>query len=239
MEAIDGVAITERLPADYRESDATGRVGQRLVEALAALHAVDWRAAGLEDFGRPEGFLDRQVERWSSQLERYRVRELRYHGELGEWLRENRPEPPPPTIMHGDFHADNALISATEPVEVRAIIDWEMATIGDPLLDLGIFLAFWGDERPSHPAMPRVQGFSRAAGAPSRRQLADHYTALTGRSVEAIDWYMVLAFWKLATIVEGAYAQFLAGELRSDYARELEQEVPRLLHEAAGFAGIS
>jgi aminoglycoside phosphotransferase (APT) family kinase protein len=166
------------------------------------------------------------------------VRSLPRFDAVGDWLEANRPEEIAPAILHGDFHADNCLLSAAEPVRVTAIIDWEMATIGDPLLDLGLLLAFWGSDRPEAPAMPRVQAFSRVDGAPSRGELAARYAERSGRSVAALHWYMALAFFKLAAIVEGAYAQYLDGRLTSSYAQALGDDVPRLLDEAAGFAGL-
>jgi aminoglycoside phosphotransferase (APT) family kinase protein len=239
MEAVNGVALTDELPAGYPEPAAAARaIGEAVVDALARLHSAPWREIGLADFGRPENFIARQVPRWSGQLDRYRVRELPYFDEIARWLEANRPPDGEPGIMHGDFHLDNCLVTRAEPIRVAAIIDWEMATIGDPLLDLGLFLAFWGPDRPDEPAMPRVQAVSRVAGAPSREELAERYARLSGRSVEHLPWYMTLAFWKLAAIVEGAYAQYLAGTLTTDYARRLEHDVPRLLTEAAGFAGI-
>ncbi|MCU1676517.1 MAG: aminoglycoside phosphotransferase [Frankiales bacterium] len=239
MEAVPGVALTTELPASWVGGPSTTRgMGEAIVDGMARLHSADWRAAGLDGFGRPDGFLDRQVGRWGRQLERYRVRELPFHAELGEWLAANQPPDGEPGILHGDFHIDNCLLTVSEPTSVAAIIDWEMATIGDPLLDLGLFLAFWGDERPAVPAMKKVQAVSRGGGAPPRAELAARYAERSGRSVEHLDWYMTLAFWKLATIVEGAYAQYLAGSLISPYARDLEHDVPGLLREAAGFAGL-
>jgi aminoglycoside phosphotransferase (APT) family kinase protein len=237
MERIDGVALTTGLPEGF-DGDA-GAVGEAVVTALAALHGVDWREAGLEGFGSPDGFLERQVPRWRRQYERYAVRELRLFEPVACWLEENLPASFEPGIMHGDFHADNCLVSTTAPVRVQAIIDFEMTTIGDPLLDLGLLLAFWGDERPAPPAMPRVQGFSRGVGAPTRQQLATVYARESGRSIEHLSFYMVLALWKLAAIVEGAYAHHLHGNLDNRYARELEHDVPALLAEAAQIADIT
>jgi aminoglycoside phosphotransferase (APT) family kinase protein len=118
------------------------------------------------------------------------------------------------------------------------VIDWEMATIGDPLLDLGLMLAFWGTERSEQIAMPKGQAFSRAPGVPGRDYLARRYEALTGRSTSHLEYYMVLALWKLAAIVEAAYGQYLAGSTGDLYARELERDVPSLLEEAAEIAGL-
>ena len=240
MERIDGVSLTDALPDGCPATAATMTgLGEAAVDALARLHSVDWAAAGLEGFGRPDGFLERQVGRWRAQYERYAVRDLPRFGQLAEWLGAHTPATMRPGILHGDFHLDNCLYALTPAIGVAAIIDWEMATIGDPLLDLGLLLAFWGDDRPAAPAMPKVQGVSRLAPAPSRAALAERYAAASGRSIADLDFYLALAFWKLAAIVEGAYANHLAGELDTPYARALEHDVPALLEEAAGFAKLS
>lgn len=239
MEAVDGDAITTELPDGYPAgADGLRAVGFAATDAMAALHSAPWEEIGLGDFGRPGDFLERQVARWSGQLERYRLRPLPQFDALSAWLEQHRPPTGRPGILHGDFHLDNLLLTPGPPVRAAAIIDWEMATIGDPLIDLGLFLAFWGTDRPDPPAMPHVQGVSRAAGSPSRRELAERYAERSGRSIEHIDWYMALAFWKLAAIVEGAYAQYVHGQLDTPYAARLEHDVPRLLDEAAGFAGL-
>jgi aminoglycoside phosphotransferase (APT) family kinase protein len=167
------------------------------------------------------------------------VREIPSFDAVAEWLDAHRPPDGEPAVLHSDFRIDNCLMDPAAPSRVAAIIDWEMATIGDPLLDLGSFLGFWGDDRPDPPAMPLLQGATRVAGAPSRAELADRYSAATGRSVEHLEYYMALAFWKLAAIIEGAYAHHVAGRLDSQYARDLERGVPGLVAEAARFAGIA
>jgi aminoglycoside phosphotransferase (APT) family kinase protein len=232
MDFVDGVALTDRLPDSY-PSDVRG-AGYAVVDALATLHRAPWRELGLEGFGKPDGFLERQVGRWRSQFERYRVRELPLFDQLADWLEANRPEESHAAIMHGDFHTDNCLISRERPV-VTAILDWEMATIGDPLIDLGLLLGFWGPQRPATPAMPHVQEFSRVAGAPSRDELAERYAERSGISIERLGYYLTLAFWKLAAIVEGAYAHYLSGDVDDDYSRDLAENVPRLLQEASEF----
>ncbi len=240
MEAVDGHSLTTELPPGYAPDAATAsRIGEATIDALAALHSVDWRARGLEGFGRPDGFLDRQVPRWSTQLERYRHRELPHFDELATWLSEHLPPAGEPGILHGDFHLDNVLLTPAPEIRAAAIIDWEMATIGDPLLDLGLFLAFWGPDRPDRPALAKVQAVTRVPGVVSRRALAERYAARSGRSVEHLDWYLAFGFWKLAAIIEGAYAQYVDGRLTSDYAAGLEHDVPALLREAAAFARIA
>ena len=184
MEAIDGVSLTEELPAGLPSAGSElGGHRHQVVDALARVHLVDWVDAGLGGFGRPDGFLERQVPRWRSQRERNRTRELPYFDEVGCWLEAHVPPAQPPAVLHGDFHLDNCLMSTGRPIRLRAVIDWEMATIGDPLVDLGLFLAFWGTDRPASPATPRIQAVSRVAGSPSRGELAAGYGAITGRSV--------------------------------------------------------
>lgn len=231
MEHVDGHSITTELPAAYADAAVAGAIGGELVEALAQLEAIDWKGAGLEDFGKPANFLDRQVPRWRRQLEQYRVRDLPRFDEVAEWLQDNQPDGQDPAIIHGDFHLDNCLLSPDSP-QLAAVIDWELSTIGDPLLDLGLFLAFWGP-RPTEPcAMPQIQAVSRHYPVPDRMVLAARYGEQTGRAVDALPYYCALALWKLAAIVEGAYAQFLRGEVVSAYTAALERDVPLLLEEA-------
>jgi aminoglycoside phosphotransferase (APT) family kinase protein len=245
MEMItDAVPLTDTLPEPYGDDTAAtlASIGDEAVDALAELHTVDWRAAGLHDFGRPENFLERQVPRWRRQYESYQCRELPRFAQVAAWLESHRPHDQPPdqfpAILHGDMHLDNSLYDAHRPL-LRAIVDWEMATIGDPLLDLGLLLGFWGP-RPIDPcAIPEVQAITRTPAAPTRAHLTERYAQSTGRDVQHIDWYIALALWKLAAIVEGAYAQHLDGRLRTPYTQRLEHDVPLLLEEAAHHAGIA
>ncbi|MDQ0382293.1 phosphotransferase family protein [Amycolatopsis thermophila] len=234
----DAVSVTGELPAAYAgQEDAVIRLADAMVDALAAVHLLDWQAVGLDGFGRPEGFLARQVPRWHRQWTAIARRPLPAMDEVAEWLEGNRPPGSPPALLHGDFHLDNCLVSVREP-RLRAVIDWEMATIGDPLLDLGLLLAFWGPRPIARPAMPAIQAVSRTPGAPGRDHLLARYEAATGRPAEHIEYYQCLAFFKLATIVEAAWSQHLAGELDTPYARALEHDVPALLEEAATLAGL-
>lgn len=232
MEWIDGISLTEALPDSYGP-DATNRIGEQLVHALAQLHAVDWIEAGLHGFGRPEGYLVRQIDRLEARYERQRVRPLPDAALLTGWLREHLPASPEPTVIHGDYHLDNTLFDPTRP-QLRVVIDFELSTIGDPLTDLGLLLAFWG-ERTQPIALTHIQKVSRS-GAPSRQELAEHYAAATGRSIDDLNWYLAYAFWRLAAIIEGAYAQVIRGDANSEYARALENDVPALLAEARSFA---
>ena len=233
MECSPGDALTDTWPAQWPRHAGIGDVGRAAIDALAALHRVDVDVAGLADFGRPAHYLQRQVARWRAQAAENAVRDLPHFDEIGHWLDVHRPDEAAPALLHGDFHLDNCLVVAEPAVRVSAIIDWELSTIGDPLVDLGLLLAFWGPQRSAPIAMPAVQAVTRSREAPTRRELADHYTELTGRSTEALTFYMVLALFKLAAIVEGAYARFARGLDDSPWSRSLGEDVPRLLAEAA------
>lgn len=222
----DALSITTKLPDAYT---AMTEVADGLVDALAEIHLLDWQNAGLAGFGRPERFLQRQVQRWFRQWESIARRPLPAMAKVAGWLEHNRPPDRPPALLHGDFHLDNCLFSAHEP-KLLAVIDWEMATIGDPLLDLGLMLAFWGERE--NPAMPAVQAVSRRPDTPGREHLLARYEDAVGQRIQHVNYYRCLAFFKLAAIVEAAWSQFLTGALTSEYAAALEHDVPRLLDEA-------
>jgi aminoglycoside phosphotransferase (APT) family kinase protein len=234
----DSVSLHDVLPEAYEPGAASLEpLGHALVDVLVQVQAVDWRAAGLEGFGRPDGFLERQVPRWEAQYRKHQVRDLADFDRVTAWLAASLPAEQPGAIMHGDFHLDNCLFSAQRP-ELLAVVDWEMATIGDPLVDLGLCLAFWGPRLVEPLAMPRVQGVSREPGAPTREALAGRYAAASGRDLTHVRWYQAFALWKLAVVIEPAYGQHVRGELDTPYSAALEHDVPALFAEAAAVAGL-
>jgi len=234
----DAVSLLDELPPGYPSgAEALRPLGYGLVEALADLQAVDWVAAGLTGFGRPDGFLERQVPRWASQYRRNQVRELPSFDRVTQWLGDHLPSPQAPAILHGDYHLDNCLFSAQRP-ELLAVVDWEMASVGDPLVDLGLCTALWGGRLVEEPAMPRIQAVSRQPGGPAREELVQCYAARTGRDLSQIAWYQAFALWKLAVVIEPAWGQHVRGELRTPYTAALERDVPMLFDEAARFAGL-
>jgi aminoglycoside phosphotransferase (APT) family kinase protein len=233
VECIDGVAVTDTLPEAYADDpDAPTRLGEELVDQLIAIHTLDLEGCGLVAMGRPENFLERQIRRWLKVRSKARVRDLPAIGKLGQWLLDNAPPDTPPALVHGDYHLDNTLVSRVDP-EILAVIDWEMATVGDPYTDLGLALMFWGARRTAEPpAFAQLQAISRGAGTIERRALALRWSRGTGRDLDHLDYYMAFAFWRLAAIVEGAYCLYREGKVDSAYARELEYNVPALLAEA-------
>jgi len=173
----------------------------QLIEGAAKLGRVDWKAQGLEGFGKPEGFHDRQVDRWLSFLKSYQVRELPGLDEAADWLRANRPAHFTPGIMHGDYQFANVMYAHGAPARLAAIVDWEMTTIGDPLLDVGWALLGYDGEH------PKDQGFYLPmAGMPTRSELLAHYEKVSGLSTENIHYYLVLANFKLGIVLEKTYA---------------------------------
>ncbi len=182
-----------------------------LVGGAAKLGRVDWRAQGLDGFGRPAGFHERQVDRWLNFLSAYQVRELPGLDVAADWLRQNQPAHYAPGIMHGDYQFANVMYANGGPARLAAIVDWEMTTIGDPLLDLGWCLLGYDGEEPS------TDGFYLdMAGMPSRSELLEHYEKISGRSTEHIDYYLVLANWKLGIMLEKTYAASLAPDSKVD-----------------------
>lgn len=214
MESIDGFNPTVALP-DLHAGDPAMRhaMGLSVVDAVAALGAVDHEAAGLSDLGKPEGFLERQVPRWQSELNSY-SRHEGYPGpdipglaEVATWLEANRPGTFRPGLSHGDYHLANVLIRPDGP-EVAAIVDWEMCTLGDPLLDLGWLLATWPAE-----ADGMISGaIGTAGGLPSRDELVARYAERTTRDLSAVTWYEVMACYKLGIVLEGTHARAFAGK---------------------------
>lgn len=234
VEHVDGVAISTTLPAAYPPGPATLRaLGEELVDALAAVHTVDWRALGIEPPNAPEDYVAKQIRRWLKARAADSVRELPLVAELGAWLEARLPPPPPPTVMHGDFHLDNTLFRREVP-RLAAVIDWELASIGNPYADLALMLAFWGSRAVEPPGFAFVQRVTRdtIAGV-DRETLALRWSRRTGLGLDDFGFYRVFALWRLASIVEGAYVLFRRGKVADDYSRRLEHDVPALLEEAA------
>lgn len=230
---VDGVTITDTLPKAYAAgSESVNRLGEDLVQSLAAIHSLPWRDIGLADFGRPENFLKRQIERWRAAREQDSVRDLPVIAALADWLLDNLPPDSPGALTHNDYHLDNTLARADVP-GIAAIIDWELATIGDPLADVALLLMFWGNKRvASPPAFAHIQAVSRRDGVCSRADLAALWTRETGIDTGNLDFYLAYAFWRLAVIVEGAYILYRRGKVDNAYVRGLEYDVPALLLEA-------
>ncbi len=212
MELIDGSPVIRHVPEAWALSPAMhGQALEELIDALAAIHAVDWRACGLGDLAPSAEFLPRQVGRWLSQLDSYGGRDLPVARSLGDWLEAHRPPAQPDALCHGDYKLDNVLFASTLPPRLLAVVDWEMASIGDPLVDLAWALIFHpGPEGTLRLGMATEPRFA-VEHLPDRAALIDRYATRSGADLGAIGWYDVFARWKLAIVLEGSYAKFVRG----------------------------
>ncbi|MDX6623355.1 MAG: hypothetical protein QOE75_1287, partial [Solirubrobacterales bacterium] len=182
-------------------------------------------------FGRPDGYLARQIKRFGGLLETNATRPLPELEQVSEWLGANLPDSPAPTVVHGDYRLGNVMFAPREP-RLVAILDWEMATIGDPLADVGYMTATWSASADPANAVSDLSPVTRRPGFPGRDDLARRYAERSGRSVDALHWYQVLALWKAAIFLEGNYKRFVAGTTADPYYAELEQGVPALARAA-------
>ncbi len=195
-------------PAPFdTDLDARYGLGIQLVDGIARLARIDWRSRGLEGFGKPDGFHDRQVDRWLAHLGAVQFREIPGLEVTADWLRSHKPSHWEPGIIHGDYQFANVMFSHGAPARLAAMVDWEMSTVGDPLLDLGWVMMGWSD-----PGEDRTKGYVDATGLPSRNEVLDHYATVSGRNVDEIDYYVILARFKLAIVLEAGYARVVAGE---------------------------
>ncbi|GHO85325.1 phosphotransferase family protein [Dictyobacter formicarum] len=230
MERIPGLAIRDKLPPAFvSDVQARAGIGEALIDALAELHLVDWRSVGLESFGKPQGYLVRQLRRWTGQLDASRTRDIPDLDAVTLWLQQHLPESSHATIVHGDYRLDNALLASEPPARVLAIVDWEMATLGDPLADVGYLLSFWREA--SDPSFSLGDASWEITGQPgfsTRAALVQRYMERTQRKVEHIDFYIALAIWKLAILLEGSYKRYLSGTTDDPFFPMLERGVPAL-----------
>jgi aminoglycoside phosphotransferase (APT) family kinase protein len=236
MERVEGDVITRELPPALDSEDERRRLGEELVDALVEIHAVDWEACGLEGYGKPTGYLDRQLRRFGGLWEHNKTRELRVLDDLSVWLAEHKPESGPATIVHGDYRLGNVMFAPGTPARLNAIFDWELATIGDPLADVGYLVATWAQPGDPENAISALGGLTRRAGFPTREQLIERYEAGSGRSMSDVRWYMTLALWKSAVFLEGSYKRRLAGTTEDPWFDLLETGVPEVAERAWGIA---
>ena len=212
MERRHGVVVRHDEPLALQEPEMRRRVGGALVDALADLHAIDVDAAGLSHLGKPAGFVERQVKGWTDRWQRSKTSELPEMEYLAQWLAANlRPGAPRPAIVHGDFKLDNLMLAADQLDRIVAVFDWEMSALGDPLVDLGILLAYWMPTAPSTQRDALTTVTSRP-GWFTRDEVIERYAARTGRDVRNIGYYEVFALFKIAVVIQQIYYRFVVGQ---------------------------
>jgi aminoglycoside phosphotransferase (APT) family kinase protein len=236
MEPIDGFSATTGLPPLHAADPSVRRaMGFALVDGAATLGRVDYRAVGLDGFGKPDNYLGRQVERWRLQLDRYGRFEgwpgpagLPGEAVIAEFLDKHRPASFEPGILHGDYSIGNVMYRMDSP-ELAAIVDWELATLGDPLVDLGWLLATWRRVPPVELPVLQVEPWD---GFPEPEELVARYARNSDRDLSAIDWYMVLACYRLGIILEGTFARACAGLDPVETGRALHDTSTKLFRRA-------
>lgn len=230
-ELVEGFTPELPLPDQFSDPDAHRAMACELVDTLAKIGRLDWRGAGLEGFGKPDGYLDRQVDRWLGQLATYRVRHIPYLDEVAAWLRDHKPPMDEPALMHGDYQFRNVMYANDAPGRIAAVIDWELSTIGDPMVDLGWMLIRWfeaGEHAPEHSR--GTTELTALDGMLTRSELAQRYAERTGRDISHVDYYQTLALFKLAIIMESRTGQ-AGGDTRNAL-------VPDMVARAAAIAGL-
>ncbi len=226
---VSGTAITDTLPSAYPDSISTrDALGHALIDALASVHAITPVLAELGDIDKARTFVLRQIERWRAVRSARAVRDLPLIETLGAWLAANAPEPEAVRIVHCDYHLDNVLMDPAEP-QVRAILDWEMATLADPMVDVGLVTAMWNRDETLPLGFAFIQRMSNVAGVVEGRALAQRWAQTTRLSIDHLGYFQAFALWRLAAIVEGAYVLFREGQVDGPYERGLEHDVPALL----------
>jgi aminoglycoside phosphotransferase (APT) family kinase protein len=232
MERVEGHVVTSAVPAPLDAPEERRRMGEELVDALVEVHAADWRAAGLEGFGKPAGYLERQLRRFSGLWEHNRTRELPAVEHVGTWLRDHLPESGEATVVHGDFRLGNVMFAPGAPARITAIFDWEMATIGDPLADLGYLCTLWIDRDDPPAGMFELSSVTRQEGFLRRDELVARYEERSGRSMTDIRWYQTLALWKSVVFMEGNYKRAVSGTTDDPFLKTFGDGVLELAERA-------
>ncbi len=231
MEKVEGEVITSEIPGPLDNPEQRARIADELIDALVELHAVDWTTIGLEGFGKPSGYLERQLKRFTGLWEHNRTRELPEVEQVGAWLRDNLPESPPATVVHGDYRLGNTMFAPQPPAELIAIFDWEMATIGDPLADVGYMMIHW-TQPDDEIGRFNLQNVTTREGFPTRQELIQRYEQKAGRSMHALDWYVTLALWKAVVFMEGNYKRAVEGSTDDPYLKTFGEGVAELAKRA-------
>jgi aminoglycoside phosphotransferase (APT) family kinase protein len=240
MAFIDGFVPPHGMPRALEEPEKRRELAFRFVDALAELHAVDTGRPGIAEFRRPGSYLERQLERFGSLWERNRTRPMPAMDEVSAWLLAERPETHRDAVVHGDARPGNALFRLTaDGVQVVGLLDWEMAAIGDPLADVGYFLATWAEAGDQDDPLLGVSTYTRDHGYPTRDELAAHYAARTGLATSDITYYVVLALWKAVVVMEGNYRRFREGTAQNPYFATYEDGLPHIAERARSLAGLA
>ena len=218
MERREGVVLDDSFPEGVEQPDEAlcRGVSRTVADTLVELHAVDLEASGLASLGRPEGFLERQTQGWISRYEEAKTEEIEEVEPLTQWLAANVPQSPEPTVIHNDYKLNNLVLDPDDLTRVRAVLDWEMATVGDPLFDLAVSLSYWvepGDPDDLKAVMPTV---TATPGFMTRKEIIDRYAEESERDLSHMHWYVVFGYFKLAGILQQIFARWKGGQTKDE-----------------------
>src|SRR3984893_12880763 len=238
MERRRGLVLDQDLPSDWVADRALHRaISESLVRVLVELHRVDWRAAGLGEIGRPDGYMQRQVSGWIERYVRARTDDLPQFELLAAWFSDRLPESPPATVVHNDYKLNNVLLAVRDPRRLTAVLDWEMATVGDPLSDVASLLVYWTAPDEIE-LMGGLTSVTAQPGFPSRAEIKALYARLSGRDVADLDFYVAFAYFKIGVILQQIYYRWHAGQTHDERFSGHGRVATNLIRRAAEVAGL-
>lgn len=237
MERRSGIVFKNRQPVPAalgNDPETFRKISEGFIDTLADLHGVDYQEAGLDDLGKPDGFLGRQIVGWMKRWEAAKTREVPLMEKLGAWFLEHRPTAQPPTLLHNDFYLHNVMLDAGRLGRVIAVFDWEMSTLGDPMIDLGIVMGYWRERSDVELLeIAEIEPHTLTPGFMGRGQLADRYARRTGRDLSDLPYYWAWAHWKSATVGEQIYARYVRGQTTDPRFAVMGKGAPALARAAA------
>ncbi|MFN8641562.1 MAG: phosphotransferase family protein [Candidatus Binatia bacterium] len=235
MERRRGTVVRLTIPPAFgggADPVANRKLSEVLLDALADLHQVDYRAIGLEGLGKPDGFLRRQIDGWAQRYQRARTRDLPVVDEIVAWLRAEQPASPPPTLLHNDWRLDNIMVDASDPGRVVAVFDWDMCTLGDPLADVGTLLSAWREAGEEVAGMTAGTMPSTVPGFLTRREAVARYGARRGVDVGAMPYYYIFGLFKIAVVLQQIFHRYHLGQTRDQRFARFDQVVEMLFAQA-------
>ncbi len=237
MERRRGLVIRREEPTEWgADPSLRRRASLALIDTLVDFHAVDWKAIGLESLGRPDGFVPRQVTGWAERWERAKDREVPAITDVARWLAERLPAPVDATLVHNDWKLDNLMLDPADPGRVVAVFDWEMCTLGDPLVDLGTLLCYWAEEGDPYSRQGPVVQVTSLPGWLTRTELVERYAAGSGRDISKIAWYEAFALYKTAVVVQQIYIRWKRGQTKDERFGAMAPRVDALARAATELA---
>jgi aminoglycoside phosphotransferase (APT) family kinase protein len=239
MERRRGLVLDQELPSSWIADPAVHRrIAEELVRVLVELHQVDWQTAGLGEIGRPDGYMQRQLSGWIERYARARTADVPDVERLTTWLDQNLPRSPAPTVIHNDYKLNNVLLDPADPTRVSAVLDWEMATVGDPLSDLASLLVYWTEPGDSE-LMGGLRSVTAEAGFPRRADIMALYGQLSGRDLSQLHWYVAFAYFKVGVILQQIFFRWHQGQTHDDRFAHHEVVASNLLGQAVRAAGLA